>query len=81
VATEPVSGCDRNVACGQVVGLIQDHVMDLWSVLWASVGTAAIGLVALVLAAARRPSVEDLGSVSSHWIAEHRASQSEGTLR
>jgi hypothetical protein len=55
--------------------------MDLWSVLWVSATVVVIGLVALVLAAARRPSVQDLGSVSSHWIVEHRASQSEGTGR
>jgi hypothetical protein len=55
--------------------------MDLWSVLWVGVGAAVIGLVALVLAAARGPSVQDLGSVSSHWIAEHLAGQAEGVSR
>ena len=32
-------------------------------------------------AATRRPSVQDLGSVSSQWIAEQRAGQAEGSSR
>jgi hypothetical protein len=55
--------------------------MDLWSVLWVGVGVAVFGFVALVFAAARRPSAQDLGSVSSQWIVEHRVSKSEGAGR
>ena len=55
--------------------------MDLWTVLWVGIAVVIIGIVALVMAAARRPSVEDLGSVSNQWIVEHRAGQSERTSR
>ena len=54
--------------------------MDLWSGLWVGIGAAVIGLVALVFAAARRPSLQDLGSVSSRWIAEKGAGQPEAQL-
>jgi hypothetical protein len=58
-----------------------DRDVDLWTVLWIGIAIVVIGILVLVLVTARRPSAKDLGSVSSQWIVEHRASQPERTIR
>ena len=57
----------------------EDANMDLVNVFWI-VAVAVIGVGAWVFATARRPSGQDLGSVSSQWIAEQRA-QADGRSR
>ena len=58
----------------------EDANMDLGSVFWMVVAVAVLGIGARVFATARRPSGQDLGSVSSQWIAEQRA-QADGRSR
>ena len=58
----------------------KDANMDLGNVFWMGVAVAVIGVGAWVFATARRPSGQDLGSVSSRWIAEQRA-QADGRSR
>lgn len=41
---------------------------------WMGIGVTATvtGIVVMAMIAAKRPPPQDLGSVSDHWIAEHR---------
>ena len=58
----------------------EDANMDLGNLFWMGVAVAVVGIGAWVFATARRPSGQDLGSVSSQWIAEQRA-QADGRSR
>ncbi len=53
--------------------------MELWNLLSIGAGGVAVGIAAMMWMFTRRPSVQDLGSVSSQWVLEHRAGQAEGT--
>ena len=54
--------------------------MELWNLFSIGAGGVAIGVAAMMWVFLRRPSVKDLGSVSSQWVIEHRTSQAEGTV-
>jgi hypothetical protein len=68
--TVVVLRCDE-FRLAPVVHSVEDPRMNRWSVLLISLGVLVIGLVVFLLAAARRQSMKELGTVSSRWIAEH----------
>jgi hypothetical protein len=47
------------------------------STVWVVVGLAIVGIVIAVISSWQRRSDSDLGAVSTHWIAEHRADQGQ----
>jgi hypothetical protein len=49
----------------------QDDRMHVYGLLWIGIGAAVVACVTVWLFF-RRASTTDLGSVSSHWMVEHR---------
>jgi hypothetical protein len=49
----------------------------LVSTVWIVVGLALVGIAIALISSWQRSSDRDLGAVSTHWIAEHRADQGQ----
>ena len=43
--------------------------------MWIGIGVTLVAAIALLVTILTRRSADDLGSVSVHWITEHRAEQ------
>jgi hypothetical protein len=48
---------------------------------WIIAGLGVVGVVAAIVLGRARGRESDLGSVSEHWVAEHRLSQPQDSQR